>query len=64
MGEKSFKGYSGKALSVLQKFNAPVWSDVELITSKGNYKGIILPRSETADDLHVVLKMQLVITLE
>ncbi|MBZ0179599.1 MAG: Glu-tRNA(Gln) amidotransferase subunit GatD [Melioribacteraceae bacterium] len=57
MGEKSFKGYSGKALSVLQKFNAPVWSDVELITSKGNYKGIILPRSETADDLHVVLKM-------
>jgi len=57
MGEKSFKGYRGKALSVLQKFNAPVWSDVELITSKGNYKGIILPRSETADELHVVLKM-------
>lgn len=57
MGEKSFKGYSGKALSILQKFNAPVWSDVELITSNGSYKGIILPRSETADDLHIVIKM-------
>ena len=54
---KGYKGYRGIALSTLQKFEAFVWSDVELITNKGNYKGTILPRSETADDLHIVIKM-------
>jgi glutamyl-tRNA(Gln) amidotransferase subunit D len=34
-----------------------VWSDVEVTTDKGTFKGIILPRSETADDQHVVIKM-------
>ena len=58
MNDKNkFKGYRGKALKCLKKFNAPVWSDAEMITSKGKYKGIILPRSETADDLHVVIKI-------
>jgi glutamyl-tRNA(Gln) amidotransferase subunit D len=52
-----FKGYSGKSLKCLKKFNAAVWSDAEIITSKGKYKGIILPRSETADDLHIVIKI-------
>ncbi|MCF8241261.1 MAG: Glu-tRNA(Gln) amidotransferase subunit GatD [Melioribacteraceae bacterium] len=57
INENSFKGYSGNALEVLKKFKAPVWSEVELITAKGSYKGLILPRSETADNLHIVLKM-------
>lgn len=52
-----YKGYRGEALSTLQKFNAPVWSDVEIEATSGNYKGIILPRSETADDKHVVIKL-------
>jgi glutamyl-tRNA(Gln) amidotransferase subunit D len=52
-----FKGYKGHALNTLEKFNCPVWSDVEIITTKGNYKGIILPRSETADEFHIVLKI-------
>lgn len=55
--EKTYKGYKGKALSTLKNFDAPVWSDVEIKTGDGKYKGIILPRSETADDLHVVIKM-------
>jgi len=53
----TYKGYRGKALSALKNFKAPVWSDVEIKTSTGTYKGIILPRSETADDLHVVIKI-------
>ncbi|GJQ62700.1 MAG: glutamyl-tRNA(Gln) amidotransferase subunit D [Melioribacteraceae bacterium] len=53
----AYKGYRGAALSVLKNFKAPVWSDVDLITPKGTYSGIILPRSEKADDLHIVLKM-------
>ncbi len=52
-----YKGYKGSALSVLKNFEAPVWSDVELITTKGSYKGLILPRSETADEFHIVLKL-------
>lgn len=57
MTTTDFKGYRGKALSTLKNFNAPVWSDVIIQTEKGKYKGIILPRSETADDEHIVIKM-------
>lgn len=53
-----FKGYKGEALSTLKNFNALVWSDVEIITKDGKYKGIILPRSETADHDHVVIKIR------
>jgi glutamyl-tRNA(Gln) amidotransferase subunit D len=52
-----FKGYRGIALEILSKFNAPVWSDVVLKTPKGSFSGIILPRSETSDKLHIVLKL-------
>ena len=54
---EDFKGYRGVALNTLHKFNSPVWSDVEIITEEGNYKGLILPRSETADEFHIVLKL-------
>jgi len=53
-----FKGYKGQALSVLKSFNADVWSDVEILTDRGIFKGIILPRSETADPNHIVLKLR------
>lgn len=52
-----YKGYRGKSLEVLQNFNAMVWSEVALETTDGSFEGIILPRSETADDLHIVLKL-------
>nr|MCU0405759.1 asparaginase domain-containing protein [Ignavibacteriaceae bacterium] len=52
-----YKGYKGEALKTLQKFNALVWSDVEIITADGDFKGLILPRSETADEFHIVLKI-------
>ena len=54
---EDYKGYRGVALSTLQKFKTPIWSDVEIITDEGNFKGLILPRSETADEFHIVLKM-------
>ncbi len=53
-----YKGYRGKALETLQHFHAPVWSDVKITTDKGHYTGIILPRSETADPHHIVLKLR------
>ena len=52
-----FKGYKGTALSVLKSFNVRVWSDTLVKTSRGDFKGIILPRSENDDDQHIVLKL-------
>jgi glutamyl-tRNA(Gln) amidotransferase subunit D len=52
-----YKGYKGKALSVLKEFQIGVWSDVEIDTTRGLFKGIILPRSENDDDDHLVIKL-------
>ncbi len=52
------KGYRGEALDVLKNFSVGVWSDVEISSSRGEFKGIILPRSETADDRHIVIKLR------
>jgi len=57
MNEERYKGYRGIARKILEKFSASVWSDVEINSTKGIFKGVILPRSEIADDRHVVLKM-------
>ena len=54
---EDYKGYRGVALNTLQKFKTPIWSDVEILTDEGSFKGLILPRSETADEFHIVLKM-------
>jgi glutamyl-tRNA(Gln) amidotransferase subunit D len=52
-----FKGYKGEALAALKKFNVRVWSDAVIQSSRGEFKGIILPRSEHDDDRHLVLKL-------
>ena len=52
-----FKGYKGKAISVLKRFKIRVWSETIIKTSRGQFKGIILPRSENDDDQHIVLKL-------
>jgi len=54
---ESLKGYRSPALDVLRKYGARIWSDVEIDTEEGVFRGIILPRSETADEFHVVLKL-------
>ncbi|MCK4460851.1 MAG: Glu-tRNA(Gln) amidotransferase subunit GatD [candidate division Zixibacteria bacterium] len=52
-----FKGYKGAALSTLKSFNVRVWSEALVKTSRGDFKGIVLPRSENDDDRHIVLKL-------
>ena len=44
-----YMGYRDPALSVLRSFGVRVWSDVDADTTRGRFKGIVLPRSETAD---------------
>lgn len=55
---EDFKGYRGETLELLQKFDAKVWCDVEIETIEGKFIGLVLPRSENADDKHIVLKLR------
>ncbi|HYN40379.1 MAG TPA: Glu-tRNA(Gln) amidotransferase subunit GatD, partial [Thermoanaerobaculia bacterium] len=53
------KGYKGHAREVLLKFGVKVWSDVRATNDAGSvFEGVILPRSESFDDLHVVMKLK------
>jgi len=58
MSGADYKGYRGEALATLQRFQAPVWSDVTVRTARGQFTGIVLPRSETAAPYHIVLKLR------
>jgi len=57
MSEDFFQGYKGTALEMLKKFNVRVWGQAEIETKRGEFKGTILPRSESDDDEHIVLKI-------
>lgn len=53
------KGYRGPARETLERFGIRVWSDVECRNLAGSlFEGVVLPRSETADDRHIVLKLK------
>lgn len=53
------KGYKGHARARLAAWGVRVWSDVRAVNDAGSvFEGVILPRSETLDDLHVVIKLK------
>lgn len=55
--KETYKGYKGAALKAMKKFGIRVWSDAVLTTEDDSFEGIVLPRSETADGDHIVIKM-------
>jgi glutamyl-tRNA(Gln) amidotransferase subunit D len=57
MSEDFFQGYKGQALEILKKYNVRVWSSAVVDTTRGVFKGTILPRSENDDELHIVMKI-------
>ncbi|MDQ7797663.1 MAG: Glu-tRNA(Gln) amidotransferase subunit GatD [Candidatus Edwardsbacteria bacterium] len=57
MTEDIFQGYKGAGLEVLKKFNVRVWGQAEVLTSRGDFKGTVLPRADQDDDQHIVLKI-------
>lgn len=57
MSEDIFQGYKGRALEMLKKFNVRVWGQAEIKTTRGEFKGTVLPRAENDDDLHIVVKI-------
>jgi glutamyl-tRNA(Gln) amidotransferase subunit D len=53
-----FQGYRGAAKQALEKYGIGVWSEVEVVNDRGSvFAGVILPRSENADDQHIVVKL-------
>lgn len=57
--DNSLQGYRGQARAALSSFGVRVWSDVRLTNDAGSvFEGVILPRSVTFDDLHIVLKLR------
>jgi len=59
-GERTdrFQGYRGPARELLEKHQIGVWSEVEVTNDRGStFVGVILPRSETFDDLYLVVKL-------
>jgi len=52
------QGYRGPTAEVLDRFQIGVWSEVDVTNDEGSvFAGVILPRNETCDDLHVVIKL-------
>ena len=57
MEEKDLQGYKGKAREILQKYNVRVWGEAVIQSTRGEFKGRILPRAENTDDIHIVVKV-------
>ena len=53
----AYKGYRDPMRSVMQRFGVTVWCEIEAKTTRGEFSGLVLPRSETADPDHLVLKL-------
>jgi glutamyl-tRNA(Gln) amidotransferase subunit D len=51
------RGYRGATLALLERFGITVWCEVRAETTRGAFEGLLLPRSETSDELHLVLKL-------
>ncbi len=52
------KGYRGRARQRLEHWGMRVWGDARIVNDAGSvFEGVILPRSETDDDLHLVIKL-------
>jgi glutamyl-tRNA(Gln) amidotransferase subunit D len=54
---EAYKGYREPMLSVMQRFGVTVWCEVQARTTRGDFQGLVLPRSETSDPSHLVLKL-------
>jgi glutamyl-tRNA(Gln) amidotransferase subunit D len=57
MSADLYKGYREPCLSLFKRFEVTVWCEVIARTTRGEFRGLLLPRSETADPDHLVLKL-------
>ncbi len=57
MNDDLYKGYRPPMRDVMEREGITVWCEVRAITERGVFEGLILPRSETSDPDHLVLKL-------
>lgn len=57
MSNDIFEGYRETTRKMMEKFGISVWDDVILTAGSNTFKGVVLPRSETADAEHIVVKL-------
>jgi glutamyl-tRNA(Gln) amidotransferase subunit D len=59
MSEKAeSSGYKGEALDALKEAGCTVGDVIRVTTGEKSYEGILIPRSETGDNLHIVVKLK------
>jgi glutamyl-tRNA(Gln) amidotransferase subunit D len=58
MSQISNSGYKGEALSALKKAGCQVGDVIRVTSNEETYEGILIPRSETGDGKHVVVKLK------
>ena len=56
--EAESSGYKGEALSALKKAGCQVGDIIRVTSNEKTYEGILIPRSETGDREHVVVKLK------
>jgi glutamyl-tRNA(Gln) amidotransferase subunit D len=58
MSQTSNSGYKGEALNILKKAGCQVGDIIRVTSNKKTYEGILIPRSETGDSEHLVVKLK------
>ena len=56
--KKQSSGYKGPALEAIRRAGAEIGDQICITRNSEVYKGILIPRSEYADDKHIVVKMK------
>jgi len=58
LNDEKLLGYKGKVLQALEKAGAEIGDRLRISRDTQVYEGILIPRSDYADDRHVVIKMR------
>ena len=52
------KGYRGRALKIISQADATIGDMIRIVRDGEIYEGSLMPRSESGDDLHIVIKLR------
>ena len=58
MNDDKLSGYRGKLRDLLQSAGVAIGDKIQVILKKRQYEGSLMPRVETADEKHLVLKQK------
>jgi len=56
--EKKLKGYKGKSIDILKKYEIEIWDIIQITTNRTQLEGIIMPRSEYSAPDFIEVKLE------